>query len=80
MHRFGIIYVDEIEDELFMTSDFIQELNRGELTVPNLASVFFVHSTYHVVNIVDSGKKHCCSYCSKLTAATEAPKQWSQSL
>lgn len=73
MRRFRIKHVDEVVDEPFVTSDFIQELNRGGLTIPTLATVFFVHSAYHLMSAVDSHKKNCSSYCSRLIAAIDAP-------
>lgn len=73
MRRFGIKDDDEVDDELFVTSNFIQELRRGEMTIPTLATVFFVHSAYYLISAVDNRKKSCCSYCPRLIAAINSP-------
>ena len=73
MRRFGIKDDDAVDGEPFMTSDFIQELKRGGLTIPTLATVSFVHSAYHLISAVDNRKKSCCSYCYRLIATIGSP-------
>lgn len=72
MRRFGTKHVDEV-DEPLVSSDFIQELNRGGLIIPTLSTVFFVLSAYHLLSAIDSCKKNYCSYSSRLISAIEAP-------
>ena len=73
MRRFGTEHIDEADDEPNVTSDFIKELDRGGLTIPTLATVFFVHSANHLISSIDCCKKNCCSYCSRLISVIEAP-------
>ena len=44
------------------SSDFLDSLNRGGLTVPTLNVAFFVHSAMEVYDRLPIAKKHCQRY------------------
>ena len=49
-----------------ISSEFLEELNRGGLCVPTLEIVFFVHSAFHVFDNLCESRKYCGNYMLKL--------------
>ena len=48
------------------TCEFLEELNRGGLSIPSLNVVFFVYSAFNVFESLQKSKKHCSRYLQKL--------------
>ena len=60
--------VEEYDHEL-LSSDFLDNLNRGSLTLPTLSTVHFVHTAYHIyTNLKFRCNKSFAEVLSKLNA------------
>ena len=57
----------------FVSSEFITELSRGGLSIPTLATVFFVHSAYILQNSLHDSKKNCRIYFRNCLSFIDAP-------
>ena len=59
-----------------MSSEFLQELNRvdgGPLSVPTLATAFFIHSAVHLLAALPKPKNKCSSYFIEVLSLGDAP-------
>ena len=63
-------YVDPDEA---ISSGFLDELNRGGLSIPTLSVVFFVHSAMLLHQNLPNCRKNCCTYFRKLLSCIDAP-------
>ena len=72
VYKFGdntYMEVEENDCEL-LSSDFLDNLNRGGLSLPTLSTVYFVHTAYHIhANL----KLRCNKYFSELLATIHVP-------
>ena len=58
------------EDGNKVSSEFLDHLNRGGLSVPTISTVFFVHNAY---NLHDMTKMHCRFHFAELLSFLDAP-------
>jgi len=65
-------YDDDVQ-ELTVSSDFTQQLNRGGLSIPKLSTVYFVHSAVHIISKVSTPKAGCRKYIATLLSYVDAP-------
>jgi hypothetical protein len=68
MHKFKI--VDESDE---FSTEFLDSLNRGGLSVPTLNVVFFVYSALEIHGRLSKAKKHCNGYVIKLLYYVDVP-------
>ena len=61
------------EAEECISSEFLDELNRGGLTIPTLSTAFFVHTGIRIQNLISTPETQCRSYLMKLLSFTDAP-------
>ena len=61
------------DPEQSVSSDFLNELDRGGLTLPSIATVFFVQCGIHAQNTIDSPRLRCRNYFVKLLGLIDAP-------
>jgi hypothetical protein len=64
---------DDDEQQLRVSSDFIQQLDRGGLSIPKLSTVFFVHSAVHIISKLTPPKSGCRKYVANLLSSVDAP-------
>ena len=57
---------DDDAQELTVSSDFTQQLNRGGLSIPKLSTVYFVHSAVHIISKVSTPKAGSRKYIATL--------------
>ena len=55
------------------SSEFLDSLSRGGLSVPTLNVVFFVHSAMEIQRKLPTNKKHCPQYLVKLFQQIDVP-------
>ena len=63
----------EADPENEISSEFLDELNRGGLTLPTLSSVYFVHCAFKLTDQLSSEYYQCRKYVSKLFSFINAP-------
>ena len=63
VHKYGTTDDENDED---ISSEFLDELNRGGLSVPTISTVHFVHSAFSLVGKVDAPRYRCRKYLTKL--------------
>ena len=63
---------DEVEDDM-ASSEFIEEFNRGGLSVPTMATAFFVHSAIPLLAALTIPKNKCSSYFIEVLSLGDAP-------
>ena len=68
MHRFEI---DDESDQF--STEFLDSLNRGGLSVPTLNVVFFVYSALEIHGQLPKVKRHCNGYVIKLLHYIDVP-------
>ena len=56
-----------------ISSEFLEELSRGGLTVPTLSTVFFVHSAIRIQSLIQTSQTRCRVYLSRLLAHVDSP-------
>ena len=56
----------EADSKYEISSDFLDELNTGGLTLPTLSTVYFVHCAFKLTEQLSSEKFQCRKYVSKL--------------
>ena len=61
------------EAEECISSEFLDKLNRGRLTIPTLSRAFFVHTGIRIQNLILTPETQCRSYLMKLLSFTDAP-------
>jgi hypothetical protein len=64
---------DDDAQELTVSSEFTQQLDRGGLSIPKLSTVFFVHSAVHVISKLSPPKAGCRKYIASLLSYVDAP-------
>ena len=62
VHKYGA--TDSSDD--YISSVFLEELNRGGLCVPTLDIAFFVHNAFHLFENLCEPRKYCGKYVAKL--------------
>jgi hypothetical protein len=65
-------YNDDDAQELTVSSDFTQQLNRGGLSLPKLSTVYFVHSAVHIISKLCQPKAGCRKYIATLLSYVDA--------
>ena len=65
-------YDDDVQ-ELTVSSDFTQQLNRGGLSIPKLSTVYFVHSAVHTISKVSTPKAGGRKYIATLLSYVDTP-------
>ena len=63
----------EHDSEESVSCEFLDELNRGGLTLPTMATVFFVQCGMHAQNSITSPRLRCRIYFTKLLQLIHAP-------
>ena len=63
VHKYGTTDDENDED---ISTEFLDELNRGGLSVPTISTVHFVHSAFSLVGKVDAPRYRCRKYLTKL--------------
>ena len=58
------------EDGNEVSSEFLDNLNRGGLSVPTMSTVFFVHNAY---NLHDQAKMRCRFHFAELLSFVDVP-------
>ena len=72
VHKYGEPNTDaDIDEEI--STEFLDELNRGGLSVPTISTVHFVHSAFTLVGKVTSERFRCRTYIAKLFGLINAP-------
>ena len=61
---------DENDEDI--SSEFLDELNRGGLSIPTISTVHFVHSAFSLVGKVDAPRYRCRKYLTKLFGLVNA--------
>ena len=56
-----------------LSSEYLDSLSRGGLTIPTLNTVFFVHSAIKIYEGLPKNKKHCYRYVIKLFTFIDVP-------
>ena len=69
VHKHGQPDVDEGE----VSSEFLNELNRGGLSIPTLNTVFFVHCAITAHENIPECRRNCTIYFKKLLSYINAP-------
>ena len=64
---------DEYDAEECVSSEFLDELDRGGLTLPTLSTVFFVQSGIHAQKNITSPRLCCRTYLMRLLRSIHAP-------
>ena len=72
VHKFGAL-LDIAEDQEDVSTQYLEELNRGGLHLPKLSTVFFVHSAHQAHGKVSAEKQRCKNYLKRLFAFIDAP-------
>ena len=54
------------EAEECISSEFLDELNRGGLTIPTISTSFFVHTGIRIQNLISTPETQCRSYLMEL--------------
>ena len=72
VHKYGNnTYMEVEEDDLeTVSSEFLDNLNRGGLSIPTLSTVFFVHTAYH---IYENLQLHCSKHFAELLSSMNVP-------
>ena len=71
VHKFGKLLPQSDEEEI--STEFLDELNRGGLSVPTLSTVFFVHVAHQTHGALPPGKARCRNYLKRLYSNIDAP-------
>jgi len=66
-------FYDNEAQELTVSSEFINQLNRGRFTVPKLSTVFFVHNAVHTISQLNPQKAGCRNFVATELSFTDAP-------
>ena len=69
IHKFG----NDEGEELLYSTEFIESLSRGGLTVPTLSATFLVHCAMRIRENIDPAKARCRSYLKKCFAYVASP-------
>ena len=72
-HKHSAEFANENVDDAMVSSEFLNELNRGGLRVPTLNMVFFVHSAFTLYSKVDKSRLNCTKYFQSLIALVDTP-------
>ena len=64
---------DDYDAEECVSSQFLDELDRGGLTLPTLSTVFFVQCGIHAQKTISSPRLRCRTYLMKLLGLVHAP-------
>lgn len=70
VHKYGL---GEESEEDSVSNKFVEELDRGGLSVPTLGIVFFVHCAINVHEKLTAPRKHCGNYVAKLFSLIDSP-------
>ena len=71
VHKFGKLLPQSDEEEI--STEFLDELNRGGLSIPTLSTVFFVHVAQKTHEKLPPGKARCRNYLRRLYSFIDAP-------
>ena len=71
VHKFGELLPQSDEEEI--STEFLDDLNRGGLSVPTFSTVFFVHVAHQVLEKLPSSKARCRNYLKRLYSCIDAP-------
>ena len=71
IHKYGNRLAQSDEEEV--STEFLDELNRGGLSVPTLSSVFFDHAAYQTHEKLPPSKARCRNYLKRLFSYIDAP-------
>ena len=71
VHKFGKLLPQSDEEEI--STESLDELNRGGLSVPTLSTVFFVHVAHQTHGALPPGKARCRNYLKRLYSNIDAP-------
>lgn len=72
-HRYGRSMASNPEEECSISSTFVQELDRGGLSLPTLSTAFFVHTAIHMDTVLSPSKHSCREYFAKTLSYIDAP-------
>ena len=64
------------EAEECISSAFVDELNRGGLTIRTLSTAYFVHTGIRIQNLISTPETRCRSYLMKFLTFIDAPKKY----
>ena len=70
-HKFRELIPQSDEEEI--STEFLDELNRGGLSVPTLSTVFFVHAAHQTHDKLAPSKAQCRNYLKRLYSHIDAP-------
>ena len=71
-HKFLKHVCDDTGDDLLVSSEYLDELNRGGLMVPTLSTCFFVHSAIYMFPKLLPERSKCREYLSKILFLIDA--------
>ena len=63
---------DDDAQEITVSSNFTQQLDRGGLSIPKLSTVYIVHSAVHIISKLSNSKAGCRKYVSTLLSYVDA--------
>ena len=72
-HKFAeSVTLNNEEDEISIPSTFVQELNRGGLSLPSLSTAFFVHAAVYIEKYLSPSQHNCRSYFARALSYIDA--------
>ena len=71
--KYSINTFEDTRDDSMISTEFVEELDRGGLHIPTLSTTFFVHSAVQVWTSLSLHKCSCRTYFIYLLSQNEAP-------
>ena len=64
---------DDDAQELNVSSEFTQQLDRGGLSIPKLSTVYLVHSAVYIISKLNTLKAGCRNFITTLLSYVDVP-------
>ena len=72
-HKHSPMEQENETDEEYVTSEFLEQLNRGGLRVPTVNMVFLVHTAIHLHEKIDKSRRSSTKYFQSILAFVDSP-------